>query len=133
MDTGTPSVIVSLTISLLAGSACQRSKVPVLEPYPGSAKYCDEHVVGGPGGSQLNWTGYHTTDPVEKVVGFYMKLYGSGNHVRLNDEDVWRFPPEKPERVLSVANPKDAPPSNLCKPVPKTAQTVVIISTLTRP
>ena len=133
MDIAQRAFLVGMTLSLLGGCALQRSNVPGLEPYPSSVKYCDEHVLGAPGSGQINWTGYHTTDPVEKVVSFYLKKYGSGNHEKLDDEDIWRFPPAKPDRVLSVGTPKSAPHSNLCKPVPTTARAVVVISTVTRP
>lgn len=110
-----------------------RGKVVEPKPYPGAAKYCDEHVLGAPGSGQINWTGYHTADPPEKVVAFYLEQHGPDSHERLDDSDIWRFPPDKPQSVLTVTTPKGVPHSNLCKPIPGTARTAVIISRIFRP
>ena len=67
------------------------------------------------------------------MVGHYLKLYGSGNHEKLNGEDIWRFKGDKLERLLSVTDPQKRPPGANCKPVPATARTVVILSMMTRP
>jgi hypothetical protein len=97
-------------------------------------KYCDEHVLGAPGSGQINWTGYYTTDAPEKVVAHYLEALGSRNHEKSSDgRNIWRFPVDRPERVLEVT-PRGGPaPSGNCRPIPATARALVIISMLTRP
>jgi hypothetical protein len=101
-------------------------------------KFCDEHIVGAPqrngkAGSQINWTGYYSTDPLEKVVDHYTKVLGSENHRKEGNEDIWRFPLANPERILTVTDPQGTFPRGKCGAPPKSARTIVIISTMSRP
>ena len=132
-------VIVFIAL-LFAGSVPQpdKSAAPSLDPYPGSTKFCSEHVAGARGatgkpGPHINWTGYFSTDPPEKVVSHYMRLLGSTNHAKEGDQDVWRFPLDVPERVLSVTHEKGVFPRGQCSPPPPSARAIVIVSMTTRP
>jgi hypothetical protein len=68
-----------------------------------------------------------------KVLAHYFKFL-SKNHEKLSSgEDIWRFPPDKPTRVVGVTHPKDTLPGRNCSSRPATAQTIVIVSMMTRP
>ena len=137
MRAGSAAVLFSTVLT--GASGLQRAGTPVVEiqPYPGSVKFCSEHVTGAPrdgaSGAHINWTGYHSTDPPEKVVAHYKKLLGTASHLKQNDQDVWRFPSlERPERALSVTHPQGPFPRGTCSNPPDAARTIVIISTSTR-
>lgn len=121
------------------GQQTGKSLDPDTNPYEGLVQFCTEHVVGAPqpngkASPHINWTGYYSTDPPDKVVGHYMKTLGSENHRKEGDDDTWRFPLDKPVRVLSVTNAKGTfPLGGGCTPPPGSARAVVIVSMMTRP
>ena len=133
-------ITVLFATSLVGGPALQPDKSPVVDikPYPGSKEFCSEHVIlapegAGKAGGHINWTGYYSVDPPEKVVLHYTKILGSKNHRRESNGDVWRFPLEKPERVLTVTPPGGTFPRGQCTPPPRSARAIVISSIMTRP
>ena len=134
IGSGAALITVLLTTSLLSSPARQAGKSPVVDikPYPGSIAFCTEHIIGAPGSGHINWTGYYSVDPPEKVVSHYTKLLGSTNHQKEGDNDVWRFPLEKPERVLSVTHPGGTFPRGQCKGPPRSARAIVISSMMAR-
>jgi hypothetical protein len=128
-----------LAAALVSVPAVQGGTVPApaLRPYPGSVKLCQDHVVGAPSkdgkpGAHINWTSYHSIDAQETVVAYYLKVLGAGNHRRESGEDIWRFPLDKPEHVLTVAGPKATRPGQ-CSPPPPSARAIVVISHVSRP
>lgn len=133
-------ITVLFTTSLFRGPALQPGKSPVVDikPYPGSIEFCTEHIVGAPegdrkAGAHISWTGYYSVDPPEKVVSHYTKILGSKNHRKEGNEDVWRFPLAKPERVLTVTQPGGTFPRGQCTRPPGSARAIVITSIMTRP
>ena len=140
---GSQVVLVTLlyATSLFRSPTLQPGKSPVvvdIKPYPGSVEFCTEHVVGAPGrdgkaGPHISWTGYYSVDIPEKVIGHYRKLLGSENHRKEGDEDIWRFPFEKPEQVLTITHPGGTFPRGNCARPPRSARTIVISSTMARP
>jgi hypothetical protein len=125
-------ITVLLTTSLFSSPALQPGKNPVVDikPYPGSIAFCTQHITATPG--HIIWTGYYSVDPLEKVVSHYTKVLGSENHQKEGDEDVWRFPLAKPERVLSVTRPGRTFLPGECKGPPRSARTIVISSMMAR-
>jgi hypothetical protein len=133
---GCEAALISLlvTTSLLKGAELQpgKSSKDDIKPYPGSTAFCTEHITGSPD-AHISWTGYYSLDSPEKVVGHYTKMLGSENHRKERNEDVWRFPFEKPERVLTVTHPGGAFPLGQCTRPPGSARAIVILSTMARP
>ena len=63
-----------------------------------------------------------------------MKTLGSKNHEKDADGDTWRYPLDKPARVLSVTRPQGTyPRGQQCRAPPASARAIVIISFMTRP
>lgn len=133
IGSGAALITVLLTTSLSGSPAPQPGKSPVVDikPYPGSIEFCTQHITATPG--HIIWTGYYSVDPPEKVVSHYTKTLGSKNHQKEGNEDVWRFPLAKPERVLSVARPGDGFLPGECKRPPRSARAIVISSMMARP
>ena len=127
-------VTVLVATSLWRGTEPQPGKGSDddIKPYPGSTAFCTEHVTGA-AGAHINWTGYYSVDSPEKVVGHYTKTLGSENHRKERNEDIWRFPLAKPERVLTVTRPGGAFPLGQCTPPPRSARAIMILSTMARP
>lgn len=125
-------IAVLITTSLSSSPAPQPGRNPVVEikPYPGSIEFCTQHITATPG--HIIWTGYYSVDPPEQVVRHYTKVLGSENHQKEGDEDVWRFPLAKPERVLRVTHPAGSFPRGECKGPPRSARAIVISSTMAR-
>ena len=103
--------------------------------YRGAREICSEHVTGAPTadgtpGPHINWIAFSTTDPVEKVVEHYLAALGRENHSHERGEDLWRFPREKPRRVLSVEPADSKGPWSHCS-VPAGAKAVVTMSSMT--
>ena len=136
---------VALIIALFASSlfrdpGLQPGQSPVVDikPYPGSIMFCTEHIVGAPqgdgkAGAHISWTGYYSADPPSKVVLYYTKILGSQNHRKEGNENIWRFPLAKPERVLTVTQPGGTFPRGRCPRPPGSARAIVITSIMTRP
>jgi hypothetical protein len=139
IESGAALVALLVTASLSAGIATQpgKSAAPDVKPYPGSREFCREHIAGAPRGDQagahLSWTGFHSSDPPEKVVSHYMKTLGPGHHRTVGSANVWRFPLDEPTVVVSVTHPEGGFPRGQCRPPPESARTIVIISTMGRP
>jgi hypothetical protein len=135
-DIGTTSALLAALVSAaLSQSPAPETRPPVMNPYPRSIKHCSEHITGarqpdGNAGAHINWTGYYTMDPIEKVAEHYTRLLGADNHRKEDGEDVWRFPLDKPNSVLSVRPASRGMPGSQCKPLPKSARVVVIISSM---
>ena len=128
------ALLLATAAALLPFDQGKEGPAGVPDPYPGSVKYCEDHVLGPPGGPQINWTGYYTGDPLEKVRAHYLKVAGSRNHEKLSGTiDIWRFPADRPEYVLEVRHPKDPLPGGNCLPIPAKAGALVIISRIFRP
>lgn len=110
---------------------------PPLVPYPGAREFCSQHVTGAPGpngpGPHITLTVYATADPPAKVVAHYQRKLGEGHHRHEGHEDVWRFPLEQPDTVLTVTPAAGAELHPLCAKPPATAATVIVISTMARP
>ena len=124
--------------SFLLVSGMATSDQPVIKVYPGSIELCSGHVTGAPDknkkpGAHILWTAYTTPDPPDQVVRHYTKALGSANHRREAQEDVWRFPTDKPERVLSITAVPGPLPVRECRRPPDEARTIVMMSTMTRP
>ena len=56
----------------------------------------------------------------------------SGNHRKEGDQDIWRFPADKPERVVTVTHAQGTFPRGQCSPPPGSARAIVIISAASR-
>ena len=130
------AVLVSAALSQSPAPQPRKSTITTIDPYPGSIKHCSEHITGAPQrdgktGPHINWVGYYSKDPIEKVVAHYTRLLGPENYRKEGERDVWRFPLEKPERVVSVTPAGQPMPGSQCVPVPASAQAVVIISAMT--
>jgi hypothetical protein len=109
-----------------------------IKPYPGSIAFCTQHITGAPegdgkAGPHISWTGYYSVDSPRQVVRHYTKLLGAENHRTEGKEDIWRFPFEKPERILTVTQPRDAFVPGDCTRPPGSARAIVITSMMTRP
>lgn len=99
------------------------------DPYPASQRFCDGRVYPQGGGGHISWESFATADPPATVIAHYEKVYGTGNREMIGDEAVWRWPADRPHRVLSVA-PSSAPGpwrSQGCA-LPGSAATVITIS-----
>jgi hypothetical protein len=125
---------------LLGCSPAARAQetAPPLKPYPGSTEFCGESIVGAPQpdgrpGAHITWTAYRSDDPPSKVVAYYLKRLGAKNRRRERSEDVWRFPLDSPDRVLSVSGPTGTFPWRKCGALPPAVQSVIMISTIARP
>ncbi len=127
-------ITVLVTTSLLRGAELQSGKGSgdAIKPYPGSKVFCTEQITGAPD-AHISWTGYYSADSPEQVVRHYTKILGAENHRRERDEDVWRFPLLKPERVVTVTGPGGAFPLGQCTRPPGSARAIVILSTMARP
>lgn len=134
-------MIASIPLALLLAAAPldqpEAGPPAGFSPLPGSIKFCSQHIVGAfqgtHPGEHISWAGYYSVEPVEKVVRHYLQVLGAANHEKEDDEDVWRFPVDVPERVLAVTGPQGAFPRAQCDEPPATARAIVIISTMTRP
>jgi hypothetical protein len=67
------------------------------------------------------------------VVSHYTKMLGSRNYQKESNEHIWRFPLDKPERVLTVTKAEGAFPPGQCSAPPGSARAIVIISMMARP
>jgi hypothetical protein len=131
-------LLLAASLVTVSTFQCGTGQAPALAPYPGSVKLCQEHVVGAPSkdgkpGAHINWISYYSIDAQERIVAHYIKVLGTSNHRRETGEDIWRFPLDKPENVLTVAGPKDERPTGNCGPPPRSARAIIIISQMTRP
>lgn len=104
-------------------------------PYPGAALLCSEHVTGAPErdgrpGAHITWRAYTTADPQERVTAHYLAALGSVNHAREGDEDIWRFPRNRPRRMASVHPATSSGPWSDCAPAPAGTRTVVLLSSI---
>jgi hypothetical protein len=105
--------------------------------YPGATSFCSQHITAAPQdgkpGPHITRTAYHSSHPPEKVVGFYRRELGTDTHRHEEREDIWRLPLDQPERTVTVTTVKQAVLGADCKTPPRSARTVVIISTIARP
>ncbi len=70
------------------------------------------------------------------MVDYYTNMLGSENHGSDDGSDTWRFPLERPIRGLSVVPATSRGPAwpwSRCDPVPDSARTIVLISSMARP
>jgi hypothetical protein len=113
------------------------TSTPTIVPNPGAREFCAQHIAGAPGasgpGPHVTATSYASPDPPAAVVAHYKHALGRENHRREGREDVWRFPLDRPERVLTVTAVGDVPTHPQCQPPPDGTATVIVISTIARP
>ena len=133
MRTGT---VASLAVCAAISAHTPRAHPPLV-PYPGAREFCSQHVTGAPGpdgpGPHIALTVYATADPPAKVVAHYQRTLGERPHRHEGNEDVWRFPLEHPDAVLTVTPASGADLHPQCAKPPATAATVIVISTMARP
>jgi hypothetical protein len=109
--------------------------IPGFAPYPGALHLCSEHITGAPGpggkpGPHIQWSAFWSSDSTEQVVEHYLSTLGRENHFQERGEDLWRFPRDRPRRVLSIEPSTSSGPWSRCKAAPPSAKTVLVISTM---
>lgn len=129
-----PSAAPAASASAPAASASAPAGAAFV-PYPGSRSLCGGHVSGGPGprgqpGPHITWSAFHSEHPPAQVVAHYVAALGELGHERQGDEDLWRAPPGRPERVLTIAPASAHGPWDECSP-PRTG-TVILLSSMAR-
>jgi hypothetical protein len=101
--------------------------------YPNLKHFTGEEVAAS-SHEYLRWDGFSTTDPVPQVVEYYTKALGKEGLELDKDGAVWRFPADRPERVLDV-RAVGAPGihGSHRAEIPSDAKCVVIASRMSRP
>jgi hypothetical protein len=128
--------VASLAVCVLVAGQTTPTRPPLL-PYPGAKEFCSQHVTGAPGpdgpGPHITLSVYATADPLATVVAHYQRTIGQRNHRHEGNEDVWRFPLERPDAVLTVTSAGKADLHPQCAKPPAAAATVIVISSMARP
>lgn len=94
-----------------------------------------ESVIGFSGDveTHINWSAQASDDPPETVLAFYEQQLGEANERKGQQEALWRFPSEQPERVLHVLPIQTQGPHHQFKVKwPPSAQTAIIVSDISR-
>lgn|GEM_PF-6432014 len=115
-----------------AGAALRRG---VVEP-PSDAKFlCHGHVSGesttkGKPGPHIIWDAYSSREIPTALAKRYLDALGSESHSAEAGCDIWRFPPEKPARILEVCPMSAQGPWAECSKAPRQAASIILISTI---
>ena len=109
----------------------------VVEP-PGDAKHlCDGHVSGAmtpdrKPGPHITWDAYYSQEIPTVLAKRYLDSLGQEAHSAEAGCDTWRFPPDKPSRILEVCPVSAAGPWTECSKAPRQAASIILISSLAR-
>ena len=79
--------------------------------------------VGPPARDEVGWL---------RAGAIYLGSLGQGTHDKVERCDIWRFPADKPKRILEVCPPEPAGPWRDCDPPPAGTKSVVMISDMTQ-
>jgi hypothetical protein len=106
---------------------------------PGDAQHlCDGHVSGVPSadgkpGAHITWTAYSSREAPDVLTKRYLASFGSEGHAVVSGCDIWRFPPDKPTRVIDVCPVSaDNPTLDSCPAPPAEAKSIIMISSMAR-
>lgn len=127
-----------LVSMLLAGLVTAAAEGPgPFEPPEDATFLCGGHVTGAPQpdgspGPHITWDAYTSRRGTSTVAAAYRKSLGTQFH-RVNGAcETWRFPLDKPVRVLEVCPVSENGPWSQCEPIPADAKSIILISTMAR-
>ena len=109
-----------------------------LQPHPDSVVLCQGHVSGAPSTdgsspSHISWSAYTNPQDPAVLADFYANSFrASAEHLEAICA-IWRFPADKPTRVLQVCPIASKGPWSHCLPLPMSAKSIILISEMTRP
>ncbi len=108
-----------------------------LGPPTGATRLCAGHVTGvGPTpdtpGPHITWETYTSAETPEALTASYFAAYGKGNHDSFEGCHFWRFPADKPRRILEVCPPEPPGAWRDCDPPPAGTRSIVTLSTTTQ-
>ena len=99
--------------------------------YPNLMHLCQQRVyIAGQGSMHITWDAFASEVAPSVIIEYYNKLLGNDGFSNETDGGTWRFPEEKPERVLSIMSVEaDGPHQSCNKNPPANTRSIIIIST----
>lgn len=101
-------------------------------PYPNLTHLCQQRVyMAGQGTKHITWDAFASEAIPSVIIEYYNKLLGNAGFAPEIDGGTWRFPEDKPERVLSIMPLHAEGPHWSCdRTPPATTRSIIIISTM---
>jgi hypothetical protein len=98
--------------------------------YPNLTHLCQQRVyMEGKGTKHITWDAFASEDAPSVIIEYYKKHLGNAGFSAEADGGTWRFPEDKPERVLSIMFVEADGPHRSCKRNPPTnTRSIIIIS-----
>ena len=98
---------------------------------PNLTHLCQQRVyMAGKGTMHLTWDAFASEAAPSLLVEYYQKCLGKDGFSPETDGGTWRFPEEKPERVLSIVPVQaDGPHWSCDRKPPENTRSIIIIST----
>jgi hypothetical protein len=108
-----------------------------LGPPAGARRLCGGHVTGvgttpDTPGPHITWETFTSAETPESLTASYFAAYGKGNHDSYEACHFWRFPADKPRRILEVCPPEPPGAWRDCDPPPAGTRSIVTLSTTTQ-
>jgi hypothetical protein len=85
--------------------------------------------MAGQGTKHITWDAFASEAAPSAIIEYYKKLLGNAGFSAETDGGTWRFPEDKPERVLSIMFVEADGPHRSCKRLPPAnTRGIIIIS-----
>ena len=133
----TPLVLVSMAAGLLVAACLGRDSPEESEtdmtageiPLHHSLVHFIQQRVYTLDAPEITWDGFHSMEPPDSLVAFYVKELGERGFEARAEGGLWRLPPDGPTMTLDILpTSADGPHEPHRDSIPRGARTVVIIS-----